>query len=263
VITVASPFWRTWVFFAMVLVLVAGLITLLFQYRLLKLEKKRKLQRAFSMELIEAHESERRRIASDLHDGIGQSLLLIKNWSDVLLRMFDFGTIQRKDIEDIRNTASDALDETRMISANLQPRHLQRFGLTSALQEMIATIADSSSIQFREEVSNIDDLLSPEAELSVYRVVQESLNNIVKHSNASNVTVKIQRVNSSIQLSIVDDGVGFDPENIHRSVPTVGKIGLNVIEERIGLLGGTYALRSNKGSGTSIAISIPFSLPSQ
>ncbi|HRH41167.1 MAG TPA: two-component regulator propeller domain-containing protein [Pyrinomonadaceae bacterium] len=260
-IVVYAPFWRTWWFYLMIVAAMILLIVLAYQKRLGILKERRRNQEEFSRQLINAHESERNRIAGELHDSLGQELLIIKNWSLLVLNQISEKDKNRKQIEEISATATRALDETRSISRNLRPQYLQKFGLTETLQNMAKKVEDSAQIEITISMVNIDGLFSQEDELSIYRIVQECLNNIVKHSEAKKCELKIRFVTGNIDLTnsqekveifIKDNGKGFDLASKRKT-----SFGLDNINQRTELLGGKYNINSTPGKGTNITITLP------
>jgi len=143
--------------------------------------------------------------------------------------------------------------EARRISRDLHPHQLDHLGLKRALEVMIEQIAQASRMQFDSKFEPVDDLFSGDAAMNLYRIVQESLNNILKHSQASHVHLCLERDIHEVQLRIDDDGVGFDPE------PGVEKkgLGLQNMTERVRMLGGKIKLVSSPGAGTRIEVTIP------
>lgn len=257
-IVVLAPFWRTWWFLALCILAVILLIVLAYQRRLAAVKQRRLQQEEFSRQLINAHESERNRIAGELHDGLGQNLLVIRNWTLLVLKQLPANSKYRKQLEEITEVAGQSLEETRNITRNLRPQHLRRFGLTETINNMIKQVEDSFRGKFITEIENIDQLFSAEAELSIYRIIQESLNNIVKHSEAKNVKVIISKVAGAIDftnsqdklmIKISDDGKGFDLQARQGS-----SFGLDNLTQRVQLLGGKYSIKSNAGKGTEITI---------
>ena len=247
-LVVYAPFYKTWRFWAILLVALAGIGFLVYRFRVKQLRKINESQEAFSRRLIESQEAERKRIAQELHDGLGQNLLIIKNRAVLGLR------VDGKDeqFSEIQDSATDALNEVRAISYNLRPLHLERLGLTSTIEEMIEEIEEISSIKINCHIEPIDDLFTPENEINFYRVVQECLNNVVKHSSAEIAAVEIYRERGQVFLKVKDNGCGFDPNE-------VGKrhgLGLNGISERVKILGGTYSIISEKGKGTTVSVEI-------
>ncbi len=250
-IRIIPPFWRTWWFLSLAAAIFAGLVLLGFRLRITQLERARRAQEAFSEQLISSQESERKRIAAELHDSLGQHLLIIKN-SALLALNSDNGKEQLGDISVI---ASQAIDEVREISYNLRPYQLDDIGLTKAIESIIAKVASSSEIEFAFESDRIDDLFTAEEEINIYRIVQESLNNIVKHSGARRATIRIERQGRRVEIMIRDDGRGFDSEQMITHERREG-FGLKGISERARMLGAKYVINSAAGEGTVINLNL-------
>ena len=143
----------------------------------------------------------------------------------------------------------------REISYNLRPYQLDDLGLTKAIEFIIAKVAGSSDTRFASEIDCIDGLFSPEAEINIYRIVQESLNNIVKHSGASRARVRIGRQGRNVAITIEDNGRGFNPERTAR-VERNGGFGLKGIAERARMLEATYVIHSAGGQGTTVTLNL-------
>lgn len=250
-LTIVGPFWRTNAFYLMLVVSSIGIVILIFQLRLRRLESQRQQQVGFAEQLINAHESERKRIASEIHDGLGHTLLLIRQ----RLAQIPSGIgIDQKHLAEADELSTQALTEIRAISSALGPMHLRRFGLTSTIQDMFHSVEEASGISIRDEVTNIDSYFDLDQQASIYRILQESLNNVLKHSGATRVDVKISVVGNSLRLSIKDNGVGFDGRlNVFRQ--STG--GLYGIRNRVILLMGTCRIKSKPNNGTTIQIDLP------
>jgi signal transduction histidine kinase len=209
--------------------------------------------------LIASQEGERRRIAAELHDSLGQRLIVINNLALFLLRpKAKLGSEQDKQqtIEEIREEASQAIEETRAISYALRPFQLDRLGLTKAIQALTKTVARASEIEITAEVDDIDDAFDEELRINFYRIVQEALNNIVKHSGATRGSVVIKRAKSSVVLTVSDNGKGI-PVEARNVGAGPGGFGLNGMRERAILLKGTMQIKSTPGAGTLLRIDIP------
>jgi signal transduction histidine kinase len=153
---------------------------------------------------------------------------------------------------------SRALEEVREITQNLRPYHLDRLGLKEALEFMTEGIANLSKIHFSSAIDTIDGLLSKEAEMHLYRIVQEAANNIIKHSGATEARVTLQRKGRLLQLSIEDNGQGFfSNSRVVGSYPR--GFGLTGISERVRILGGVESIVSIPGQGTTITMSMRLS----
>jgi ligand-binding sensor domain-containing protein/signal transduction histidine kinase len=254
-IRIIPPFWKTWWFISIVLAGLAGVVWVGFKFRIQQLEKARRAQETFSQQLISSQENERQRIAAELHDGLGQHLLIIKNSALLGLGALGQQELGKEQLNDISATASQAIDEVREISYNLRPYQLDDLGLTKAIEFIIAKVAGSSEIQFDSELDRIDDLFSPEAEINIYRIVQESLNNIVKHSRASRAKIIITRTSHQTDIMIQDNGRGFNTEKIVGHENGSG-FGLKGISERARMLGAKYVVQSVNGQGTIVSLSL-------
>ena len=258
-VTVIPPFYRRWWFGALILLAAMAVIWGLWQRRIGQLKKERAAQRAFSRELIASQEGERRRIAAELHDSLGQRLIVINNLALFLLRpKAKLGSEEdrQQTLEEIKAEASLAIEETRAISYALRPFQLDRLGLTKAIQGLTKTVARAAEIEITAEVDDIDDAFDEELRINFYRIVQEALNNVVKHSGATRGSVVIKRAKSSVVLTVSDNGKGLHPEP-RNVVDGPGGFGLNGMRERAILLKGTMQIKSTPGAGTLLTIEFP------
>ncbi|MEP7341618.1 MAG: two-component regulator propeller domain-containing protein [Acidobacteriota bacterium] len=257
---VVPPFWRTWWFATLVSLGVMGIVFLGYRQRVASLQRAHAAQEQFSRQLLDSQEQERQRIAAELHDSLGQSLLIIKNRSFLALDSFDDLEGAREQVEEISAASAHAIEEVREIAYNLRPYKMERFGLTKTLQAMCQQAERTSGIRFLTELQNIDGLFSKEAELNLYRVVQESVNNILKHSQATEAKLTIEPGEREVQMKIEDNGQGFKfaPANLQAGIGEArrGGFGLIGMAERVRLLGGAYALDSAPGQGTTITVKL-------
>jgi len=258
-IVVRPPFWRTWWFITLATLAVAGAALLVFESRLSRLRRAHAAQETFSRRLIESQEGERKRIAAELHDSLGQNLLIIKNRALMGDKISSDHQSAREQFAEINASASEAIDEVRTIAYNLRPYHLDRLGLTATLEDMIERVSTASGIQVQADIAPLDDLFSKEAEISLYRIVQETLNNIVKHAEATVAEVEITRSAQSVSLMVHDNGRGFNPARATGPDATRVGFGLTGIAERVRMLGGTQEIESALGQGTTVMIRL--SLP--
>jgi signal transduction histidine kinase len=148
----------------------------------------------------------------------------------------------------------------REITHALRPYQLGRLGLTQAIRATVNRAAENSSISFASHADDIDGLFDKEAEIHVYRIVQEAVNNILKHSAATEAAVVVKRMPATVSLSIRDNGCGFDTEMHARNVHDLGH-GIHGIRERARILGGTFVMDSRPGQGAALSIEIPVSVP--
>jgi signal transduction histidine kinase len=201
--------------------------------------------------VVEAQELERRRLARELHDETGQALtsilLGLKSLEDAL-----GADGARAAVADLRELVVATLQDVRRLAVELRPKVLDDFGLVPALERLAESFADQTEIDVRFETGLGDQRLAPEVETALYRIVQESLTNVVKHAHASVVSIVLARKAGAVALVIEDDGRGFDPAETRE-----GGFGLEGMRERIGLLEGRLQVESREGAGTTIVAEVP------
>ena len=254
-IRVLAPFYETWWFAALLLLAIAAIMAMAWKYRVSKLERSRIAQQAFSRQLIASQETERKRIAAELHDSLGQRLVVINNLALFALRSLDKNTIEPSAVEEISAETKIAIQETREISYNLRPFQLDRLGLTKAIEVLIRTVARSTAIETSLQIDGIDDLFPEVLRINFYRIVQEGLNNVVKHAAATQLEVLIQRNGERTVLTIKDNGRGFAMAG--PAAPSQpGGFGLTGMAERAKLLGGQLQVLSEPGRGALLTVTI-------
>ncbi|MCA1800904.1 MAG: histidine kinase [Rhodothermaceae bacterium] len=252
-IYVHPPFWMTWWFLTLAAVLFLTVGPVIYFRRVSALERRQKHQQDFTMRLIDSQEKERMRIAGELHDSLGQNIIVIKNRALLGKQEGATESVIAEQLDEISRTASETLEEMRKISYNLRPFNLERFGLTRAITRAIEDVIDSTQIQFTLEIDPVDNILKPEAEIHVFRMVQEAINNIVKHSKAKTASVTVRKKGGAVQLTIRDDGSGF----VVLSDAKHDGLGLENLRQRAGLVGGTLTIHSRPGSGTTLHLIVP------
>lgn len=219
-------------------------------------ERRRRTQENISRQLLASQEAERKRIAAELHDGLGQNLLIIKNRLH-LAQAATPDAAPAGQLQEIAQTVSQTIAEVREISYNLRPYQLDRLGLTKAVHSVVKRVSDSGFLKIESRLTNIDNLFQPENEINFYRIVQESLNNIIKHSDAAWAQISIRRNDGTLSMRIEDDGRGFTYRQtaVHEQLPR--GFGLTGLSERVRILGGTFACDSAPGKGTRLMFEIP------
>jgi signal transduction histidine kinase len=208
-------------------------------FQFLKIRKDRKDKIAFAEALIFAQEEERKRIARDLHDGIGQSLLLMKK------QLISTHTVTVAN----QQLITDTLEEVRSISKDLHPLQLEKFGLTTAIEDMIAKVEKSTNLFVTMEIENIDANFTNKTDIHVFRAIQEALNNIVKHANATAAKVIIENKEKETLITVLDNGKGFDHE---LAITKSKSLGLKTMYERLASIGGKMKITKNEPSGTRV-----------
>jgi PAS domain S-box-containing protein len=207
---------------------------------------------------VNAQEEERRRIAREIHDSLGQMLTAIKFNVEILEDAADLQSVDdRKRIGDIKGLLDNAMAEAREISYNLMPSVLVDFGLVPALQFLGEQFSKRNQLNVQVHTNGVDGRLDPSIEVGLYRIAQEALTNITKHAAAHEVTVQLIGDTKSIRLIIEDDGKGFQINRFEpRSLQRHG-LGLVSMRERAASFNGMFVLDSHPGRGTEIIVEIP------
>jgi signal transduction histidine kinase/ligand-binding sensor domain-containing protein len=254
-IVVLPPFYRTWWFLITVFIGLAATAFLLFQRRVSQINLKHAAELAFSRRLIDSQEQERKRFAAEMHDGLGQSLVIIKNRARLSLKQSDQKEAMLDHLESISETASHAIHEAKEIAFNLRPHLLDRLGLTKTIESMLDKVFNAGEIEFEPEIDQIDNVLEKNSEILLYRIVQECASNIVKHSGAQKAVLKIELVDHKLTVNMSDNGCGFDLSAAEKDL-SKRSFGLVGIAERTRLLGGKISIESRPRKGTKISIII-------
>ncbi len=255
-VVVLPPVYRTWWFLSLAALAVGGIGYTVYRYRIAQLEEKQASQQAFSRQLIASQERERQRLAADLHDSLSQNLVIIKNRAMISLQQADDHEEMLEQVTEIAEAADHALFEVREIAHNLRPFQIDRLGLTKALEALVRK-AGTGGLQFTSRIDKIDSLLPAESEINLYRIIQESINNIIKHSRATEASVRVECRDQSIEVTILDNGCGFTPGITPRTPQSTGSgMGLTGITERARILGCVPMIESNPGQGTKISLQI-------
>jgi signal transduction histidine kinase/ligand-binding sensor domain-containing protein len=235
----------------------AGLLFGAYRQRLARVERARTAEQEFSRRLMQSQEQERQRLAAELHDSVGQSLLVIKNRAVMALEhSADPGRVSEQ-ITEVSTVASQALREVRGMAQDLRPFQLDEMGLTKALVAMTRRLADSSTIRFHTDVAELNGELPKDREIHFYRIVQELLTNIVKHSKATEANLTIRKAGAVLRALIQDNGSGFDASETSGESPSQAGFGLRGIRERVRTLEGRLQLDSRAGDGTTVVIEVP------
>jgi signal transduction histidine kinase len=201
--------------------------------------------------VVEAQELERRRLARELHDETGQALtsilLGLKGLEDSV------GNDEaRTAVAGLRELVVATLQDVRRLAVELRPKVLDDFGLMPALERLTESFAAQTGIDVRFESGLGDERLVAEVETALYRIVQESLTNVVKHAHARVVSIVLARKPDAVAIVIEDDGLGFNPDSTRE-----GGFGLEGMRERVGVLGGKLQVESRAGAGTAIVAEVP------
>ena len=225
-------------------------VTLLAAQAAVAIDLSQRVERAALRRAVAAQESERRRIARELHDETGQAL------TSILLGLAVVEQADRPEdlqaaLGELRALVVDTLQDVRRLAVELRPKALDDYGLEPALRRLGQSMRESGELDVQVEARLGPNRLPPELETAVYRIVQEALTNVVRHAAANHVSVVLTRKNGAVSVMIEDDGRGFDPS--HPS----GGIGLLGMHERAALLDGRLLVDSSPGAGTTLILELP------
>ncbi|QTE22999.1 tetratricopeptide repeat-containing sensor histidine kinase [Polaribacter cellanae] len=220
-----------------------ALFSLIYLWRTRKFSiDKARLQKIFAQDLIRNIEAEKKRISSELHDSVGQSLLLIKN------KIF----LDSKKQTDT-NLVDSAIDEVRSISQQLHPFKFEKLGLIKSVKNTVNNFQKNSQIFYSEDLE-IDTLnISKDKEIFIFRMIQECLNNVEKHSQAKACNVSVENKKDSVIFQIKDNGIGFD---VTENSMLLNSLGMKTLKERAQIIGAQLYINSIKGKGTTIQIKV-------
>jgi signal transduction histidine kinase len=214
--------------------------------------------RKLSELVIEAQEAERRRIARDLHDSVNQLLSSAAfriSMIDALVAEQDREI--KEELERVKLLLTKGIDEIHRISDDLRPSELDAFGLVPAVRSLCREFQRKTNLGLKFECESSSKRLSDAVELTLYRIIQEALNNIEKHSGASQASLRLQWDGASIKLAVRDNGKGLESVSERLKQPKKAGMGLLNMRERTAFLGGSFSIRSRRGKGTDITVKIP------
>ena len=233
---------KRFILFGGIGLLLAFVVFFLYRNRI-QLKKKQEMQEKFSQQLLLSQEQERKRISKDLHDSLGQSLLLIKN------------KVSLKKDEQTQELVDNAIEEMRGIARVLHPFQLEDIGISKALENLIYQLDQSyEDIYIFGNIEDLERKLHTNKEINVFRIVQECLSNIIKHAHAASAKIDLIVIDNHVNLSIKDNGVGFDFSEKYNDFKSLG---LKTIKERVRFLNGVLKIDSQKNKGTTFNISFP------
>ena len=153
--------------------------------------------------------------------------------------------------------ARKASEDLKEVTHALRPYHLDKIGLSATIEGMVRQVGEACAIEFTTDMDGLDELRDPEGQIDAYRIVQESISNVVKHSGATRARVTARRLERSIELRVTDNGKGFRSQAIEAETPAGGGLGLMGIRERARAMGGTADVQFAPGAGTSIVVTVP------
>lgn len=209
--------------------------------------------------VVAAQESERQRIARDLHDETGQSLTAIGMGLRGLAGKISTRNKEALNtLQKLESLTADSLKELQRLMTDLRPSHLDDLGLSAALRWYAGRTSELSAINVRVDIHGEEHDLDEALKITIFRIIQESLNNIIKHAQASNVNIHVQYDEKNVHINVWDNGLGFDLDEAKKRRTSRPSLGLAGMEERAALLGGTVSIQSRPGYGTEVESVIPY-----
>ena len=208
-------------------------------------------------QLLTAQENERKRLAAELHDELGHALLALKlHLSAVERKMLPEQEDLKKELRSQLDYINEVIQEVRRLYHDLSPGDVEDLGLTKALRALISDFARHvPQTEWRVELTDLEGMFSLPVQTIIYRIIQEALTNIGKHANCTVVQIRSQKEQDRVRFTVRDNGAGFDPEKLNSRA---GRgVGLVAMEERLNMIGGSFAIESREQEGTTLSFTIP------
>ena len=210
-------------------------------------------------QLLSAEERERRRISSELHDEMGQALTLLKfQIISLANKLGENGVSVKTESEALIVYVDEIIENVRRLSRDLSPAVLEEMGLSSALRYLLEEFQEyHPTVSYQEDIDEIDEAFSEQNQIFIYRIFQESLTNIFKHAQASQITVAAKKQDGQVAFAVQDNGQGFDVDRVLGKAGSAKGLGMAAIQERVRMIGGVLEVWSQAGQGTRISFTIP------
>jgi signal transduction histidine kinase len=233
--------------------------------RLSESQQRENLRGELFRRIVAAQESERQRIARDLHDETGQALTAIGlGLRGLESRLGSDPQGAANTLHELQALTAESLRELQRLMSDLRPAHLDDLGLAATLRWYASRVEERSPLKIRVESSGIEQPLPDAARICTFRIVQEALNNVIRHADANSVQISLAYTEQGVHVVIKDDGRGFDVGRLKQSSATHRQpLGLAGMQERAALLGGLVTIHSTPGAGTLIEASLPYSEESE
>jgi signal transduction histidine kinase len=218
--------------------------------------------RYYAQQITRAQEDERARIARELHDDTIQSLIMLSRQVEGLARTDErLSPARARRLEELQRIIDEVIQGVRRFSRDLRPSILDDLGLAPALEGLAASLTEKDGILTRLWVTGEQRRLSPETELTLFRITQEALNNVKKHAEATQVVITVEFTDGTVEMTVRDNGKGFPQTARTDELAALGHLGLIGMHERARLLGGTLLIQSQVGLGTKIVVTVPATPP--
>ena len=218
-----------------------------------------KLKQDFSMRIIAAQEDERKRLSREIHDGPAQMMAHVLMRSDLIERVYrDKGLEQAlKELQELKSNVRNALSEVRRIIYDLRPMALDDLGVVPTLKKYLSTVEEyNSGVTIHFQSIGADRRLSPDIEVSLFRLVQEGVNNAIKHAKPTEIWVKMEWRKNDVNVIVKDNGIGFNKDNMAKG-QSFGIIGM---QERLELMQGTMKIASELHKGSTFLFQVPYEI---
>ena len=215
-----------------------------------------KIKQDFGIKIIAAQEKERKRLSREIHDGPAQMMANVLMRSDLIERTYREKGVEQAllEITELKKMVRNALSEVRRIIYDLRPMALDDLGIIPTLRKYLSTVMEyNNGVEIHFQSYNNEKRLSSDYEVSIFRLVQESVNNAIKHGHSPEIWVKIEWLKNGVNILVKDNGKGFDKDSVKEQ--SFGIIGMN---ERIEVLKGTIEINSSVGKGTSVIFKVPY-----
>lgn len=216
-------------------------------------------RQVLGLRIIRAQEEERLRLAGDIHDGPAQSMSNVVLKAEICERLMDVDLEKvREELQNLKKLVRGCLQDVRKIIYNLRPMSLDDLGLIPTLQRYITTFQEESGIAVSFKTNGVYSDIDSVISLTIFRVVQEAINNIKKHAQAQNVAINLDFTGNEVKVYVFDDGKGFNVEDMKVKEDDINSgFGLASMKERVELLNGRFTINSQPGRGTRLNVAIP------
>ena len=228
--------------------------------RLKESQQREALRGELFRRVVAAQESERQRMARDLHDETGQALTAIGlGLRGLESRLPHDPEKAAMTLHELQALTADSLKELQRLMGDLRPSHLDDLGLAAALRWYAAKVEERAPLKVKVEITGVEQPIAEAARICTFRIVQEALNNVIRHAEARSVVISLDYTERGVHVAVRDDGSGFDLERL-RKTSSSGRqpLGLAGMQERAALLGGLVTIQSRPGQGTLIEASLPY-----
>lgn len=249
IIVIEPAYWNTWWFRSVAVGFFCVIIFSLYNSRVNRLKQEKEIQIDLTNKLINSQEDERKNISTELHDDLGQNLLVVKN----RLMLADRDKTFEENISEVLGILDGSIQDVSNISHLLHPSELEELGLSQAIESMIYRIKSASNLKIINNLISLDEYFSSEEKINVFRIIQEAFNNILKHAHATEVILSSKMNGNNLVISVSDNGAGFVNSN-KTEKDNRPHIGLKGMKERALMLRGVLTINSVPGSGTTLLI---------